>query len=54
MTFILKSNLPSSFFLLFKSLSLFSSKNYNTNVTIKNIQNFFIQQTQNKKVKIKN
>ena len=41
------------FFFLFKFLFLFSLKNYNTNVKIKNIQKFFIQQTQNKTFKSK-
>ena len=41
-------------FFLFKFLFLFSSKNYNTNLTIKNMQKCFIQQTQNKKFKSKN
>ena len=41
------------FFLLYKFLFLFLSKNYNTNDKIKNIQKFFKQQIQNEIFKSK-
>ena len=47
------AKLPLKDFFLFKFLFLFSLKNYDTNVKIKNIQKIFIQQTQNKTFKSK-
>ena len=41
------------FFLNSKFYFYFHQKITNTNVTIKNIQNFLIQETQNKKLKVK-